>query len=324
MRKFRAIIESPTQPDSTDVIWVCDGEIKYFNSGKWDTISSSGEVDLSEIENKINTLEESVYINKSSISRIDNSLIDTKRELSQTNANLTSLKATVEANDVSDYSTFKQNTNGHLSGHDSAISYLTTSVDELEDSVFPITINWGLSFNAFTKKVTISSNYTKKGAAYTTPKVVISCTNNVANTTTDLASRESVSSLNIEHDVKVMKETFTIKLMKSDNTVLKSASAIRHLNYIGVSSKSTLTESDLSSFGLNYQSGIDGKHTVTTTAGQYIYILVPKDLTINKVTSDGFTVTLNAATTLSTSLGTYKVYRTANTLTANKWALVVS
>ena len=62
----------------------------------------------------------------------------------------------------------------------------------------------------------------------------------------------------------------------------------------------------------------------TTKNNQYIWIVVPNYLTVNRVTSQGFDVTFQAAQSITTSLGTFKAYRTANTLTAQTWKLVIS
>ena len=64
--------------------------------------------------------------------------------------------------------------------------------------------------------------------------------------------------------------------------------------------------------------------SVTTEDNQYIWIVVPNYLTVNRVTSQGFDVTFQAAQSITTSLGTFKAYRTANTLTAQTWKLVIS
>jgi hypothetical protein len=38
MRHFRGIVESNTAP-SNDVIWIKDGEMKYYNKGKWELLN---------------------------------------------------------------------------------------------------------------------------------------------------------------------------------------------------------------------------------------------------------------------------------------------
>ena len=71
-------------------------------------------------------------------------------------------------------------------------------------------------------------------------------------------------------------------------------------------------------------SNVSFNPTITTTNGQYIWIIVPSYLTVNKVTSQGFNVTLQPAQSITTSLGSFKAYRTTNTLTAQTWNLVIS
>ena len=70
--------------------------------------------------------------------------------------------------------------------------------------------------------------------------------------------------------------------------------------------------------------GVSFNPQINTNNGEYIWLIVPNYLTISRVTSAGVDVTLAAVQTVTNSLGTFKAYRTANTLTTETWKLVIS
>ena len=70
--------------------------------------------------------------------------------------------------------------------------------------------------------------------------------------------------------------------------------------------------------------GVSFNPQINTNNGEYIWLIVPDYLTISRVTSAGVDVTLAAVQTVTNSLGTFKAYRTANTLTTETWKLVIS
>ena len=70
--------------------------------------------------------------------------------------------------------------------------------------------------------------------------------------------------------------------------------------------------------------GVSFNPKVTTKDNDYIWLVVPSYLSINRVTSAGFDVTIAAPQTINNNLGTFKAYRTANLLTQATWNLVIS
>ena len=64
--------------------------------------------------------------------------------------------------------------------------------------------------------------------------------------------------------------------------------------------------------------------TNVTYDNDYIWLVIPSYLSISRVTSAGFDVTLAAPQTITNNLGSFKAYRTANPLTAATWNLVIS
>ena len=70
--------------------------------------------------------------------------------------------------------------------------------------------------------------------------------------------------------------------------------------------------------------GVSFNPKVTTKDNDYIWLVVPSYLSISRVTSAGFDVTLAASQTITNSLGSFKAYRTTNPLTQATWNLVIS
>ena len=70
--------------------------------------------------------------------------------------------------------------------------------------------------------------------------------------------------------------------------------------------------------------GVSFNPKVTTKDNDYIWLVVPSYLSIARVTSAGFDVTLATPQTIINNLGSFKAYRTANPLTTATWNLVIS
>ena len=70
--------------------------------------------------------------------------------------------------------------------------------------------------------------------------------------------------------------------------------------------------------------GVSFNPKVTTKDNDYIWLVVPSYLSITHVTSAGFDVTLAAPQTITNNLGSFKAYRTVNSLTEATWNLIIS
>ena len=119
------------------------------------------------------------------------------------------------------------------------------------------------------------------------------------------------------------REIFKFSVTKQGRTS-KSTSATRYLCYYGGNSASSMTAELLNSLTKVSTTGVSFNPKVTTKDNDYIWLVVPSYLTISRVTSAGFDVTLASPQTITNSLGSFKAYRTVNPLTANTWNLVIS
>jgi hypothetical protein len=195
------------------------------------------------------------------------------------------------------------------------------SIAELQDTVFPITLGFSVTPDVKAMQTAIAFSVKSKGSPFLPDTLKISKT--VNNGVTTLLADTPSSSGSLSTPISGAKEQFTFEVTKEGRTG-KSTSATRFLCYYGSSSVATASEAVLNSLQEVSTTGLSFNPTITTRSGDYIWLVVPNDLTISRVTSAGFDVTLAAAQTVTNSLGTFKAYRTANTLTAETWKLVIS
>ena len=195
------------------------------------------------------------------------------------------------------------------------------SIAELQDSVFPITLGFSVTPDVKAMQTAIAFSVKSKGSPFLPDTLKISKT--VNNGVTTLLADTPSSSGSLSTSISGAKEQFTFEVTKEGRTG-KSTSATRFLCYYGSSSVATASEAVLNSLQKVSTTGLSFNPTIITRSGDYIWLVVPNDLTISRVTSAGFDVTLAAAQTVTNSLGTFKAYRTANTLTAETWKLAIS
>lgn len=209
------------------------------------------------------------------------------------------------------------------------VGEMQKAIGELIDNTFPITISLSASKSGMNSKITFS--VTEQGVKYVPDTITLTQTSfkQITETTTfdgirDEFEAASGDSLTIYTPIKANRETFSLFVSSSGRTP-KSTSVTRYICYSGASSKAELDASDIESMTMAYATEVAFNPSVTTGDNQYMYVLVPSVLSINKITSSGVEVTLDGdVSTISTTLGVFKVYRTANSLTANTWNLVIS
>lgn len=209
------------------------------------------------------------------------------------------------------------------------VDKMQKNIDELLDNAFPITISLSASKSGMNTEITLS--ITENGVKYVPDTITLTQTSfkQITETTTFDGIRDgyeaaSGDSLTIDTPIKANREIFAL-FVSSEGRTPKSTSITRYICYSGASLKEALDASDIESLTMAYATGVAFNPSVTTGDSQYLYLVIPSNLTINKVTSSGFDVTLDSTvTTVTTSLGTFKVYRTANQLTENTWNLVIS
>lgn len=193
---------------------------------------------------------------------------------------------------------------------------LTENVAELQDSEFPMVLSLNASNNTALTTTTIKYGVTVKSKPFVPDMLDLRKGDTIL-------TNAPVASGSVETPIQSNREVFTFTVAKEGRTT-KVASLTRYLCYYGGNAASTISASVISALSKKISGNVAFNPTVKTKNGDYIWLIVPNYLTINRVTSAGFDVTLATPQTISTAIGEFKAYRSANTLTESTWNLVIS
>lgn len=146
---------------------------------------------------------------------------------------------------------------------------------------------------------------------------------------TTVINRTPIASLNIKDTLNTEDDRTTYTLSITSKGVTKTATAnvnAYYPMYFGHSAKAALTGEDV--LGLTKQaikSSPNGTYNMTGIAeGEYVWLCVPSNFSITKVTSSGFGVPMAAAATVTVKgKGSYKCYRTEGALKAGNFNFVI-
>lgn len=95
--------------------------------------------------------------------------------------------------------------------------------------------------------------------------------------------------------------------------------------YTVVTTKPTITPSDITSGVKKVASSPNGSYNVAFTNSSYVWFCVPSGMSINKATLSGFAFPLETSVNITvTGKGTYKCYRSTNTNDAGNQIVVLS
>lgn len=146
---------------------------------------------------------------------------------------------------------------------------------------------------------------------------------------TTVINSTPIASLNIKDTLNTKDDRTTYTLSITSKGVTKTATAnvnAYYPMYFGHSAKAALTGEDV--LGLTKQaikSSPNGTYNMTGIAeGEYVWLCVPSNFSITKVTSSGFGVPMAAAVTVTVEgKGSYKCYRTEGALKAGNFNFVI-
>ena len=146
---------------------------------------------------------------------------------------------------------------------------------------------------------------------------------------TTVINSTPIASLNIKDTLNTENDRTTYTLSITSKGVTKTATAnvnAYYPMYFGHSAKAALTGKDV--LGLTKQaikSSPNGTYNMTGIAeGEYVWLCVPSNFSITKVTSSGFGVPMAAAATVTVEgKGSYKCYRTEGALKAGNFNFVI-
>lgn len=205
--------------------------------------------------------------------------------------------------------------------------------DGRHDEVWEVLYTQFIQISGFSVSPTIiekgvDANITIRGNNLFNSKPLVPETLSVKRGTTVINSTP-IASLNIKDTLNTKDDRTTYTLSITSKGVTKTATAnvnAYYPMYFGHSAKAALTGEDV--LGLTKQaikSSPNGTYNMTGIAeGEYVWLCVPSNFSITKVTSSGFGVPMAAAATVTVEgKGSYKCYRTEGALKAGNFNFVI-
>lgn len=192
---------------------------------------------------------------------------------------------------------------------------------KLNDTVYPIILGFTITPNVGTMQTEVRYSVSSDN------KPLVPDTLQVSKQTNDGLFKVLINTPSsggtLSDVIEGAREIFKFAVEKKGRTG-KSATQTRYLCYFGGNPAATMTAEILNTLSEVSTTGVSFNPGITTKDNDYIWLVVPSYLSISRVTSAGFDVTLAAPQTITNSLGSFKAYRTANPLTAATWNLVIS
>lgn len=202
-----------------------------------------------------------------------------------------------------------------------SIQNVDENLAKLNDTVYPITLGFSLNPNVVSMQTDVRFSIISDGKPLIPDTLLIS--KQINDATPKSLSNTPASSGNLSTPIEGAREIFKFEVGKKGRTG-KSTSQTRYLCYHGGNSADTMTAEILNTLSKVSATGVSFDPKVTTKDNDYIWLVVPSHLSISRVTSAGFDVILTAPQTITNSLGSFKAYRTVNSLTPATWNLVIS
>lgn len=202
------------------------------------------------------------------------------------------------------------------------IQNVDVSIAKLNDTVYPITLGFTIIPNVDTMQTEVRYSVSSDNKPLVPDTLEVSKRINEDMEIGIIASTP-VANGSLTTPIQGAREIFKFVVTKKGRTG-KNTSQTRYLCYFGGNSADTMTAEILNMLNKLSSAGVSFNPSITTKDNDYIWLVVPSYLSINRVTSAGFDVTLAAPQTITNNLGSFKAYRTANPLTAATWNLVIS
>mgnify|MGYP007011897064 CR=1 FL=1 len=202
-----------------------------------------------------------------------------------------------------------------------SIQNVDENLAKLNDTVYPITLGFSLTPNVGTMQTEVRYSIINDGKPLVPDTLLIS--KQINDAAPKALSDTPASSGNLSTPIEGSREIFKFEVGKKGRTG-KSTSQTRYLCYFGGNPAATMTAEILNTLSKVSSTGVSFNPKVTTKDNDYIWLVVPSYLSISRVTSAGFDVILTAPQTITNSLGSFKAYRTVNSLTPATWNLVIS
>lgn len=202
------------------------------------------------------------------------------------------------------------------------IQNVDVSIAKLNDTVYPITLGFTIIPNVDTMQTEVRYSVSSDNKPLVPDTLEVSKRIN-EDLEIGIIASTPVANGSFTEPIQGAREIFNFAVTKKGRTG-KSTSQTRYLCYFGGNPAATMTAEILNTLNKVSATGVSFNPKVTTKDNDYIWLVVPSYLSITRVTSAGFDVTLSAPQTITNNLGSFKAYRTANPLTAATWNLVIS
>lgn len=201
------------------------------------------------------------------------------------------------------------------------IQNVDESLAKLNDTVYPITLGFTINPNVDTTQTVVKYSVSSEGKPFMPDTLQVSKQANDG--LFKVLSNTPSTGGTLSDTIEGAREIFRFEVTKQGRTG-KNTNQTRYLFYSGGNSAATITAEILNTLNKVSSTGVSFNPKVTTKDNDYIWLVVPSYLSISRVTSAGFDVTLAAPQTITNTLGSFKAYRTANPLTPATWNLVIS
>ena len=202
-----------------------------------------------------------------------------------------------------------------------SIQNVDENLAKLNDTVYPIILGFTITPNVGTMQTEVRYSVSSDNNPLVPDTSIISkqINDNAPKNLSDTPSSGGTISTPIEGAREIFKYVVT-----KEGRTGKSTSQTRYLCYFGGNPAATMNAEILNTLNKVSSAGVSFNPKVTTKDNDYIWLVVPSYISIARVTSAGFDVTLAAHQAINNSLGSFKAYRTANPITAATWNLVIS
>lgn len=308
-------------------VYTSSGTRLDYELGKIDVISAATDSKFStfktEIHNEMNAFESASTNKFNSFSAATNSIIVAFSAETTTTFNEFSAETNTALNDL------HQSIETEIKAEINDLSGKTQeSIGELYDATFPIQLSIGLTpklmNNPPTNEVSMSVTQKSKGPFTPDSLELKKSVNGGAEITIYSGKTASYTyTSNVEGNI----ERFSSSAKKIGRTGA-NASQKRYICAYAASGSASISDDLFNGAIKKSATGVGFNPSIKTELGQYIWIFVPSELNINKITNAGFNVTMEEPVTYTLSSGsykgTYKAYRTQNALAGATWNFVIS
>ena len=196
-----------------------------------------------------------------------------------------------------------------------------SSLDELDYAVFPIDLKMTVKANSDVTSNNIEYHIKRKGVTFVPDNITIQRQVGSSGALAQIYSgstADGTTTATISGNI----EGFIAEAVKGDKS--KTVTDVKYICYFGANANETVASvEDFSGLTKVQTTSINVTRTIQTNSDEFIWIIVPNVLFINRVTSSGFDVSLNEPVNVTTTLGTFKAYRSKNALDSASWTLKI-